>query len=79
MTAIVTMNVKIGTVEGLMNICIPYSCVESVIDKLNTKYWYSTMQEQGWRTVMRKRLKALLVVPRYRFSAVVRKEHHICK
>ena len=45
MTAIVTMNMKIGTVEGLMNICIPYSCVESVIDKLNTKYWYSTMRE----------------------------------
>lgn len=44
MTAIVTMNVKIGTVEGLMNICIPYMCVEPVIDKLNTKYWYSTMQ-----------------------------------
>ncbi len=46
MTAIVTMNLKIGDVEGLMNICIPYSCVESVIDKLNTKYWYSTMQEK---------------------------------
>lgn len=44
MTAIVTMNIKIGTVEGLMNICIPFACVESVIDKLNTKYWYSTMQ-----------------------------------
>ncbi|MSS63003.1 flagellar motor switch protein FliM [Velocimicrobium porci] len=44
MTAIVTMNVKVGTVEGLMNICIPYMCVEPVIDKLNTKYWYSTMQ-----------------------------------
>ena len=46
MTAIVTMNIKIGSVEGLMNICIPYSCVEAVIDKLNTKYWYSTMREK---------------------------------
>ena len=46
MTAIVTMNLKIGDVEGLMNICIPFSCVEPVIDKLNTKYWYSTMQEK---------------------------------
>lgn len=44
MTSIITMNIKIGMVEGLMNICIPYSCVESVIEKLNTKYWYSTMQ-----------------------------------
>lgn len=44
MTAIVTMNVTIGEVEGLMNVCIPFSCVESVVDKLNTKFWYSTMQ-----------------------------------
>ena len=45
MTAIITMSVKIGSVEGLMNICIPYSCVEPVIYKLNTKYWYSSMKE----------------------------------
>ncbi|KSV60687.1 flagellar motor switch protein FliM [Acetivibrio ethanolgignens] len=44
MTSIITMNIQIGNVEGLMNICIPYTCVEPVIDKLNTKYWYSTMQ-----------------------------------
>lgn len=44
MTSIITMNIKIGSVEGLMNVCIPYTCVEPVIDKLNTKYWYSTMQ-----------------------------------
>lgn len=46
MTAIITMNIRIGNVEGLMNICIPFSCVEPVIDKLNTKYWYSTMKEK---------------------------------
>ncbi len=45
MTAIVTLNIKVGSVEGLMNICIPFSCVESVIDKLNTKYWYSSMKQ----------------------------------
>ena len=46
MTAIITMNIKIGTVEGLMHVCIPYNCVEQVIDKLNMKYWYSTMKEK---------------------------------
>ncbi len=46
MTSIVTMNIKIGSVEGLMNVCIPYSCVESIIDKLNTKYWYSSVRVQ---------------------------------
>lgn len=46
MTAIVTMNIKVGDVEGLMNVCIPFSSVEPVIDKLNTKYWYSTLREK---------------------------------
>ena len=44
--AIVTINLKIGDVEGLMNICLPYTTLEPVMDKLNTKYWYSTMQDK---------------------------------
>ncbi len=44
MISLVTLNVKIGNIEGMMNICLPYVCLEQVIDKLNTKYWYSTMQ-----------------------------------
>ena len=46
MIAIITINLKIGDVEGLMNICLPYLTLEDVIDKLNTKYWYSNMQAQ---------------------------------
>lgn len=46
MIAIVTLNLKIGDVEGLMNICLPYITLEPVMDKLNTKYWYSTMQDK---------------------------------
>lgn len=45
MIAIVTINVKIGDVEGMMNVCLPYLTLEDVMDKLNTKYWFSTMQE----------------------------------
>lgn len=44
--AIVTISIKIGDVSGMMNICLPFTCLESVMDKLNTKYWYSTMQER---------------------------------
>lgn len=44
MVSIVTLNIKIGNIEGMMNVCLPYFCLEKVIDKLNTKYWYSTMQ-----------------------------------
>lgn len=45
MIAIVTLNMKIGDVEGYMNMCLPFFTLEDVMDKLNTKYWYSTMQE----------------------------------
>ena len=45
MIAIVTLNVKIGDVEGFMNVCLPFITLESIMDKLNTKYWFSTMQE----------------------------------
>ena len=33
MIAIVTMNIKIGDVEGLMNVCLPYITLESLIHK----------------------------------------------
>ena len=46
MIAIVTLNIRIGEVEGLMNICLPYLTLEPVMDKLNTKFWYSNMQDK---------------------------------
>ncbi len=45
MIAIVTLNMKIGDVEGFMNICLPFFTLEDVMDKLNTRFWFSTMQE----------------------------------
>ncbi len=47
MIAIVTLNMKIGDVEGFMNICLPYFTMESIMDRLNTKFWYSNMQEKA--------------------------------
>ena len=47
MIAIVTLNIKIGEVAGLMNICLPYFTLENIMDKLNTKYWFSTMQDNN--------------------------------
>ncbi len=44
MIAIVSINVKIGDIVGMMNVCLPFLTLEDVMDRLNTKYWYSTMQ-----------------------------------
>lgn len=46
MIAIVTINITIGDVQGLMNICLPFITLEDIMDKLNTKYWFSTMQSK---------------------------------
>ncbi len=45
MAAIVTLNVKIGEVQGFINLCLPYFTLEDIMDKLNTRYWYANMQE----------------------------------
>jgi len=45
MIAIVTLNVKIGDVEGFINFCLPFFTLEEVMDRLNTKYWFASMQE----------------------------------
>lgn len=45
MIAIVTLNVKLGDVEGFMNICLPFMTLEPIIDNLNTKFWFTTMAQ----------------------------------
>lgn len=47
MVALITLNMKIGEVEGFVNICLPFFTLESVMDKLNTKFWYANMQKQN--------------------------------
>lgn len=45
--ALVTFNVKIAEVEGMLSICIPYITVEPIISKLSTRYWVSNKEKQG--------------------------------
>ncbi len=45
MIALVTLNIKIGEVEGFINICIPYLVIEPIMEKLNTKYWFGSREQ----------------------------------
>ena len=47
MIAIVTLNIKIGEVAGLMNICLLYFTLENIMDKFNIKYCFLTMQDSN--------------------------------
>ncbi|MBQ6004973.1 MAG: flagellar motor switch protein FliM [Selenomonadaceae bacterium] len=39
MVVIVTLQTKLGEVEGFMNICIPYLVLEPIMSKLTTTFW----------------------------------------
>ena len=46
MIAIVSISIKIGDVEGLMTVCLPYITLEPIMDKLNTRFWFSTLSDK---------------------------------
>ncbi|MCQ2522263.1 MAG: flagellar motor switch protein FliM [Lachnospiraceae bacterium] len=43
MIAIVMMNITIGEIEGFINVCLPFLTIESIVDNLNTKFWFTNM------------------------------------
>jgi flagellar motor switch protein FliM len=45
--ALVTIRLTIGEVDGLINICLPFITMEPIIDKLNTRFWFSTLTEKN--------------------------------
>ena len=44
MVVLVTLETKVGEVEGMMNFCIPYLTIEPIIPKLSAQYVYSSMR-----------------------------------
>jgi flagellar motor switch protein FliM len=48
MAVLVTLETKIGDAEGMMNICIPYITLESIMPRLSAAFWYGRDNgEQG--------------------------------
>ena len=64
MVVLVTLETKVGDVEGMMNFCIPYLTIEPIISKLSAQYWYSTVR-RGTTTenlnILRDRLSTIAV------------------
>jgi len=44
MVVLVTLETKVGEVEGMMNFCIPYLTIEPIISKLSAQYMYSSVR-----------------------------------
>ena len=64
MVVLVTLETKVGDVEGMMNLCIPYLTIEPIISKLSAQYWYSSVR-RGTTTenlnILRERLATVAV------------------
>jgi flagellar motor switch protein FliM len=45
MVVLVTLETKVGDVEGMMNFCIPYLTIEPIIGKLSAQFWYSNAHQ----------------------------------
>lgn len=46
MTAVITLDAKVGDVEGMMNICFPYFTLEPIVSKLSAQYWFSAIRKE---------------------------------
>jgi flagellar motor switch protein FliM len=64
MVVLVTLETKVGEVEGMMNFCIPYLTIEPIISKLSAQYWYSSVRRGTTTenlTILRDRLSTIAV------------------
>ena len=46
MVVLITIHIKMGEVEGMMNICIPYLVLEPVMSKLTTSFWVASSMDR---------------------------------
>jgi flagellar motor switch protein FliM len=47
MVVLVTLETKVGEVEGMMNFCIPDITIEPIFSKLSAQFWYSAVRRGG--------------------------------
>jgi len=46
----VTLIIKVGSSEGMMNFAIPHLTIEPIVERLNTRFWYSQSSEEATDT-----------------------------
>lgn len=46
MISLVTLSIKVGEIDGMINFCIPYLVIEPIIGNLNTKHWFTVNEDE---------------------------------
>lgn len=45
--ALITLSTRVGDVDGMINICIPHLVVEPIVSKMNTRFWFSSVEKEA--------------------------------
>lgn len=45
MVVLISFETKVGEVDGMTNLCIPYITIEPIIGKLSAQHWYSSIRK----------------------------------
>ncbi len=64
MVVLITLETKVGDVEGMTNFCIPYITIEPIISKLSAQYWYSSIRKGATRenfNILKDRISTMMV------------------
>lgn len=64
MVVLITLETKVGDVEGMTNFCIPYLTIEPIISKLSAQYWYSSIRKGGTTenlAILKRRLETVYI------------------
>ncbi|GAB1398683.1 flagellar motor switch protein FliM [Aminivibrio sp.] len=64
MVLLVILKLKVGDVEGVISICIPYFLMEPIMDKLSSQQWFASTgrkNEEGIRNFLVKSLQGVLI------------------
>lgn len=64
MVLLVILKLKVGDVEGMISICIPYFLMEPIMDKLSSQQWFASTgrkNEEGIRNFLVKSLQGVLI------------------
>ncbi len=43
---LITLKAKVAKSDGLINICIPYITIESIVDRLNAQFWFASIRKE---------------------------------
>ncbi|WP_163193294.1 flagellar motor switch protein FliM [Clostridium thermarum] len=72
--ALISFSVEIGKNTSFINICIPYLCIEKVLDKLVVQYWFQ-QADDSLRKESQQKLEQRLNIVDVKLTAVLGKAH----